>query len=387
MSYGAPVRRALPVIAFLLTIPLTIRGLALWHAHGAGALYEGELEAQRELARGMDRWVDDELGVDDFATGSSTYDGEWLFVTRMMAVLGYAQTALEHPELREAHVTRIERCLDALIEPASRRYDTEKWGSDALDDLGGTRPHVGYLAYLALPLALARALDPGSRHAALEQRVIEHLVPLYEASPLDLLETYPREIYPVDNATFFAALAVHDRATGEDHGALLARLLRGLERYRDPRSGLLYQSIREDGSALDGARGSGTAFAGYLLSFADAELSRSLHDSVQQHLARSFLGFGTVREYLPGEGGFGDVDSGPVLLGQGVSATGFSIALARVHGDRGAFESRLATASFFGGPVDVDGRHYALGGPLGDALLFALSTALPAERWRDPRPR
>jgi hypothetical protein len=374
------------MLAFLLTLPLAFRAVVAWHGRHAGALYDGEREPQQALARGVDRWVERELGSDDFSTGSELFDGEWLFVTRMMAVLGYAQTAIEHPELREAHATRIDRALDELIAPSARAYDRREWGHDAFDDLGSTRPHVGYLAYLSLPLAMARFVNPDTRHAELEQRVIDHLVPLYEASSLDLLETYPGEMYPVDNVTFFAALAIHDRATGQDHRALLRRLLDGLSRYRDPASGLLVQSVNPtDGSVVDGPRGSGTAFAGYLVSFADSALSRSLHESVQTHLARSFLGIGTVREYLPGEGGFGDVDSGPVIFGHGVSVTGFSIALARIHGDRDAFVSRLTTASFVGGPVDEDGTHYALGGPLGDALLFAFATALPVERWRDAR--
>ncbi len=68
-----------------------------------------------------------------------------------------------------------------------------------------------------------------------------------------------------------------------------------------------------------------------------------------------------------------------------MSVTGFSIALARVHGDRDAFEGLYATAALFGGPVDDDGLHYALGGPIGDALLFALTTALPADAWAGMR--
>lgn len=380
-SVSLYVRRAIAVLAFLAAIPLGVRALSAWHGRGADALYDGELDAQDRLARGVDRWIEADLGEGDFSTGDARYDGEWLFATRMMAALGYAQLALEHEETRARQAERIDRCLDAITDPRARAFDREAWGSDALEDLGTERPHVAYLGYLALALSLARLVDPDTRFAALEQRVVEHLVARFEASELGLLETYPGEIYPIDNTSFFGALAVHDRASGEDHSALLARLLAGLERHRDPRTGLLYQAVDEGGSPADLARGSGTALAAYFLSFADRALSASLHGAIEAHLARELLGFGTVREHPPGEGGFGDVDSGPVILGQGVSVTGFSIALARVHGDREAFEARLATASFFGGPVDADGTHHALGGPIGDALIFALATALPAERW------
>lgn len=380
-SVSLYVRRAIAVLAFLAAIPLGVRALSAWHGRGADALYDGELDAQDRLARGVDRWIEADLGEGDFSTGDARYDGEWLFATRMMAALGYAQLALEHEETRARQAERIDRCLEAITDPRARAFDREAWGSDALEDLGTERPHVAYLGYLALALSLARLVDPDTRFAALEQRVVEHLAARFEASELGLLETYPGEIYPIDNTSFFGALAVHDRASGEDHSALLARLLAGLERHRDPRTGLLYQAVHAGGSPADLARGSGTALAAYFLSFADRALSASLHGAIEAHLARELLGFGTVREHPPGEGGFGDVDSGPVILGQGVSVTGFSIALARVHGDREAFEARLATASFFGGPVDADGTHHALGGPIGDALIFALATALPAERW------
>lgn len=378
-----PVRRTLQATAGLLAFFAAVRGLAAWHGQPAEALYDGELEAQAGLARGVDRWLDEDLSREDFDTGSGRYDGEWLFAVRMMAVLGYAQTALEHPELTDDHSERIDRALDALVSKDSRAFDREAWGSDPLDDLGTDRPHVAYLGYLALALSLARLVDPHTRHAALEERVIAHLARCFERSDIGLLRTYPGEIYPIDNTSFFGALAVHDRATGEDHGALLHHLLSQLDaRYRDPQSGLLYQSVDpDDGAPLDRPRGSGTALAAYYVSFADPTLSRSLYRAMRRCLIGDTFGFGTTREYLEGEGGLGDVDSGPVIFGQGVSATGFTLALARVHGDRATYVSTYATASMFGGPIDDEGTHYALGGPMGDALLFALSTALPAERW------
>lgn len=374
------VKRALRIAAGLTAFVLALRVLALACAYPAGALYDGDLDAQRELARGMDRWIDADLSRDDFATGSSRFDGEWLFATRMMAVLGYAQTALEHPELREAHARRIDAAIDGLVGEDARAFDREAWGHDAFADLGSERAHVAYLGYLALATSMARLVHPESRHAALEQRIVEHLVARFEAAELGLLETYPGEVYPIDNSSFFGALAVHDRATGEDHSALIERLCDGLRhRYRDPHSGLLYQAVDvDDGAPLDAPRGSGTALGAYFVSFADAELSRSLYGSMQTELLSQTLGFGTAREYPRGHFGLGDVDSGPVLLGQGISATGFTLALARIHGDRDTYQATYATASFFGGPVD---GNYALGGPIGDGLLFALVTALPTETW------
>ena len=74
--------------------------------------------------------------------------------------------------------------------------------------------------------------------------------------------------------------------------------------------------------------------------------------------------------------GAGDIDSGPVVLGFGVSASGFAIGASRAHGDRETFTGLYATAHLFGAPWDEDGsRTYATGGPIGDAILFAMLTA------------
>ena len=360
---------------------LGVRWVSCHHGHGAGNLFEGSLDAQLGLARGMDDWLDAGLGREDFATGSSRFDGEWLFGTYVMAVLGYAQTAQEHPELTAHHRTQIGRCLDALTAPETTAFDREAWGVDPLDDLGGPRPHAAYLGYAGLALAVARELDPQSPHAVLEQRVIDHLSAHLERSPLGLLATYPGEVYPVDNLAILGALATHDRATGEDHSAVMDALSQRLRTaFRDPNTGLLYQAVHpRTGQPIDAPRGSGTALGAYFASFADLGLSRDLYAAIDEHLSRRAFGFGTTREYPVGAHGSGDIDSGPVLLGQGVSATGFTIALARIHGDRDTFAANYTTAAFFGGPVGGTSTHYALGGPIGDALLFALTTAQPGD--------
>jgi hypothetical protein len=133
------------------------------------------------------------------------------------------------------------------------------------------------------------------------------------------------------------------------------------------------------GQATDAPRGSGTAIASYFLSFADPALSRTLHQGLVRHGHASFAGFGGIREHAPGFEGGGDIDSGPVLLGIGVSATGFALASARVHGDRAMYVELLRTAWLFGVPASREhgGERFVAGGPLGNALLLAMLTARP----------
>jgi hypothetical protein len=69
-------------------------------------------------------------------------------------------------------------------------------------------------------------------------------------------------------------------------------------------------------------------------------------------------------------------------MGFGVSATGFALGASRAHGDREVFTALYATTHLFGAPFDERGkRTHATGGPLGDAILFAMMTAPKAARF------
>src|SRR5205814_8827897 len=103
--------------------------------------------------------------------------------------------------------------------------------------------HAAYLGYLNLLLGLERRLDPASRHAPLNDRVTAALARRLENSPHLVLQSYPGEVYPVDNAAVAASIALHDRVAGSDHAVLLRRWSENARAaLRDPASGLLFQA-------------------------------------------------------------------------------------------------------------------------------------------------
>ena len=222
-----------------------------------------------------------------------------------------------------------------------------------------------------------RRIDPGSRFASTNDAITGGARAPHRGAPVALLESYPGETYPADNAAALASIALHDRATGEDHGAVTsAALARMRAKCTDPASGLLYQRVDSvTGAPGDGARASGTAMAAFLLGYADVDAARPLWEA----LARQWdtvLGFGGVREYPRGGEGHGDVDSGPVILGLGVSASGFGLASARRFGDRERYRVAFASAWLFGLPSESAGSlDFVSGGTIGDVLLFTLLTA------------
>lgn len=333
-----------------------------------------EPELAEPLARGVDRWTTTELQEKSFATGSARFDGEWMFGTYVMASMGFGQLALaSHGE----NIERMEHCLDALGRESLRNFDRAAWGDDAIETLETGHGHLAYLGYAAVAYSLHRRVKPISKYSALEERMISAIEKRVMDSPIGFVETYPNEIYPVDNATALAALALHAKALGQEPSPAQIKLSAALRGAIDPQTKLLYQSVNADASMKDSPRASGTALAAYLVSYVDPSLSRELFRALEKGQFRTVLGFGAMMEYpVTKKDGKGDIDSGPVVLGFGVSATGFALGASRANGDREMFTALYATAHLFGAPFDEDGmRTYTTGGPIGDAILFAMLTA------------
>jgi hypothetical protein len=228
-------------------------------------------------------------------------------------------------------------------------------------------------------LSLHRLIYPDSKYASLNDRMTGALEHRFARSPTSLIATYPSEVFPVDNAAGIASIALHARATRQAVPAIVSRWSVAVrERYVHRPSGLLIQMVKPNGMPLDAPRGSGTALAAYFLAFADPAFSKELHYAVERELARDVLGFRLVSEYPDSvTRGRGDIDSGPLVFGLSVSATGFSLGGCRAHGDARCYERTLAAVNLFGAPTERThvGRTYVSGGPLGDAIMFAMQTA------------
>ena len=372
-------RRVVLLTVFLATLRLLPPA---WCGRNAGAWWRGDVELQARLGSGVERWISRPLVSDQFLTGDRTFDGEWLFGTFQMAILGSAQLAREHPELRADCLRRMELAEDRMQTDQVRQFDRREWKEDPIDALDGPNGHAGYLAYFNLALSVHRQLDPQFKHRGLNDRISEAIARNLNASPIRLIETYPGQTYPVDNCAAAASLLLHDRADGTNRFRPVYRkwLAEMKGRYTDPRTGLLIQAVSSrTGNATDAPRGSGTLLGAYFLGLAGEPFARDLYLAARRELMAPVAGFGAMREYPPGIiAGPGDIDSGPLIFGRSISASGFMMGCARQQGDEETFRSIYRSVHLFGAPTrQADMTTFAVGGPLGDSLLFALLTARP----------
>ncbi|MEV5648953.1 hypothetical protein AB0L57_11945 [Nocardia sp. NPDC052254] len=351
-----------------------------WCGREADAWYRGDPSRVRGLAEELVAFEAEAEDDRQRATGSGALDGMWGLLAHEMTALGLAQVVLAHPDWRDRYAPIATRAATKSLSPELRTVFTDAWhGEDGMAHLDSAHGHA-YLSYPALALAMARLVDPAfPRGPAAE---LDAIVASFErrllASPTALIDTYPGEAYPTDVAAVAAAIAVHGRATGADHSAVLAhwaRQVRAVQIDRD--TGLVVQRMGTDGRAHDAPRASGTGLAAYYAGFADRTLAEQLAGGAFRQ-ERNLLGFSAIHEYGRGHHGSGDMDSGPVLLGVSVSATGFALAPARAFGHRDIFTRLFRTADLLGLPLRSGPRlRFATGGVIGNALLLAFLTSGP----------
>jgi hypothetical protein len=294
-----------------------------------------------------------------------------------MAVLGLSQVLLANPntpDLAERYLPAIRRASEVLLAPNTRAFGTEAWGNDAFDNLDEL-DRDAWLGYVALALSVHRQVDPEFPFVTVHDNLIRALRNRIEANPTGLFETYPNETYPVDVSASVAAIKLHGSVTGQDVDSFVQNwFARFNKRYIDSSNGYLMQAT--NGFERGIPRGSGTSLAAYFIGFVDPVTAQKMFRALRTEGDRNLFGFSTIREFPKGVDGSGDIDSGPVIFGSSVSATGFTLGSARRFGDRKLFRRLNNTASLWGVPYSASvGRGHAIGGPLGDAILLAMYTA------------
>jgi hypothetical protein len=343
----------------------------------ADGFFDGRLETQLPHALAV---AADELSAAPPSAVADRTAAEQELARRQMAVIGLSQLVLAHPEQRDAFLPAIHRAAAALVTEETLAFATRAWnGERGLAALAGPHGHA-YLGYVAMALAFEAAVDPASPRLPLARSLAGALARRLDASRFGVIETYPGETYPPDVAVVLGGIALSDRATGDRHAATLARAVKEMRtRFVEAGSGYLVQKVDASTGALkDAPRGSGTALAAFALAFVDPEAAAALDGALARAGRVGVLGLGGVKEYAPGTSGPGDADSGPIVFGMSVAATGFALASARIQGDRGRFRELVRSVELLGAPRREGSlRRYTAAGPIGHAIMFAMMTAGP----------
>ena len=345
--------------------------------------YENDVVIAEKFAYTIDSLTHLESTADDMLLGGfSGYTEELLFVNYLMAGIGYGQIIMHKPELKDKYIGNMEYCIDKMINDTQvKSFDSEVWGEDPIQAVmaGTENAHGAYLCYLNVALSMHHLIDKNSKYRNLNKIVSEHLIRKIKESEISLIESYPDDYYPADISASLGSIGLYSKATGIDLKDFIDKTTNDFNtKYRDDSTGLVFHQIANiDHEVVPGeARGASTAFSAYFLSFVNPELALSLFKSIRKNLYVSYGLIAGIREYPKGVEGIEDGDSGPIVMGLGVSATGFSLSLAKKFRDEEMFSNIYGTASRLARAETSETKfEFKLGARIGNSIMFAMLTA------------
>jgi len=185
-----------------------------------------------------------------------------------------------------------------------------------------------------------------------------------------------------DNCPSLAALARYDSQFGSALATVKTNFLRSVRaQYLDAQSGLMCTYVEPaKRRQVQGARGISTMYGLHHLIEIDSEFAQQQYALAKRCFIREQLGFAAVREFPEGVVDRPDIDSGPVILGLGPSASGFAIAAAATMGDTEIAWQLLKSATIVGAPSLTDaGLRYVNMPPVGQAVILYGKTLLLVE--------
>ena len=333
-------------------------------------------------ANTMDSLIHKEITMDDMSIGSYTgYSNELFFIYYLMASIGYGQIILQHPELKEKYLPSMEYCIDKMMTEEVMAFDTDAWGENALSGLraGTEEAHGAFFNYFNVAIGLHNLIQKNSKYKGLNDSISNHLIKKMLESKYRIIETYPNDYYPADMSAAYGSLGIYQKASGKKLPGISREIIWNFQsELTDSVTGLVFHQIfPENGILHKGSpRGASTAYSAYFLSFLDEDFSRKIFNSIIKNLYENKGLFAGIREYPRGVTGLADGDSGPIVLGLGVTATGFTIPLAKLSDDKEVFINLYNTAAKVGGATFYDNKfEFSRGEFIGNSIMFAMLTS------------
>lgn len=244
--------------------------------------------------------------------------------------------------------------------------------------------HNLYHSHLNLILGIHRYISGDEQYDEVHERISRHLRSRSLAGGdfhAISYHGYPQGKWPADQSVTLASLYLYDQIHDT---SLSQRPIEGWLKVMESRSDSslgLHHSVMTPGLwAAEVPRGcalSWTVF--YMAQFAPEE-ARVLYENYREHYAGFVLGWGGFREWPPDESHGMNVNSGPILFGLGMAATGLGVGAARIFEDEPMYTGIMRSASTFGLPSTgvVGGRRHRSSPVIGEAMLFS---GVTARRW------
>lgn len=319
----------------------------------------------------------------DFFPSSVQFAGEWTLVTYSMATYALTNIAMTEPKTAQDSSRIIAQWIKYCLNEKVSAFDQAAWEENPLDPkvLNGDKGHIGYYGHLNLMLGCYALLNNDGQFRQLHQSLNEAIARRMQKYPHRHVETYPYATFPADNTVAVASLRIADMALKADHSKLISEWVEQSKLIQAQPYGLIvFQIDSITGQALQECRGSHIGWNSFFLPLIDEKYADIQFQRLKKYMLRRIPGFAAFKEYPKGNLFNMDCDTGPVILGLGGTATGFSVAGACWSADKRLLSELLRTIEMVGTSVTKKNmKRYILSPVVGDAILLAMKTAC---RWR-----
>lgn len=283
------------------------------------------------------------------------------------------------PELREEAYGEIEEALEGQLKPVT------------LAPFSNTQVRNGvfWLGQRNLLLARYHQVQPEKRQRGkYAEEFHQNSRELYtEILSRDTrhLDSYEDMCWPADSIAALTSLVVHDELFGTSYRPAYEAWKKWTVEHAWGKTQL--PAGRIDGSSgqhIEPARGVANSWIIALVAEMDSKWAKQMYEEYREHFGIRRLSFRMFREYPPGHKAKADIDSGPIIWGAGVAATGVGIAAANAVGDRATLQDLYDLSRMFGFPTNFKHQnqraewHYFGIVPVGDAFL-AYGLSVPTQ--------
>ncbi len=303
----------------------------------------GRSALEPELVAWMDDLLDDPDGYRRLVEREAWAFPEGSLFPYVFPALAWTNLAAREPARRPEAREHIAALIELMLPEVIRHVGPPERD---LSRLTGYRGQAVMLGQLDLVLGCWKLVGGDDRYRAMHDRITQVLAEALRERDGAPLESYPALVWPFDTIPVILALHLADPVAYADVvDAHLAWIdAHGL----DPVTGLPYSRL--DPATLKpvvGPRGCDASYRIPLIAQIDPARARDLYRRhVEVFWIRRPLGAGFA-EWPHGRSNHADIDSGPVVMGIGTSATGFGIAATRAAGDGARWqtlERQLAVA-------------------------------------------
>lgn len=203
------------------------------------------------------------------------------------------------------------------------------------------------------------------------QRNCTQIAQAVAQSKTPFLESYIYASWPADMVVLMTTLAQHDRLTAPQYQDLIQKWLIEVETRTD-QLGLIPHAVHPyTGKTIEAARGSSQSLILNFLLEIDSAYACNKFPIYKKHFLAYRFGLPGVREYPRGTLGFGDIDSGPVLLGIGGAASIVGQRTMALYGENELAEGLRNSIEAFGMGMKWKGqKRYLFGAlPIADGFI------------------